>query len=324
MFTFRNCGRRAPPPSKIVLGRGGNPVYVLAYLAEHHRLFAKHHLTVQIEDFPTGRDALSALIQGKVDLATGYQTPVLLRSLEGHSLRILTSFHSATQNTAVVGRKDRGILTPTDLIGKKIGLTFDTSAELFVALLLKANGVPFSKVKQVNIQPKDLVEALKQGQVDAICAWQPFLFNAQNGLEAGGAVTFYSDNYIEMSLLVGMEPALESKRTAIVAFLKSLAEAEEILRDDPQAAFGVVEKFFPTEHSSALRAGWTGIEPELKLDNLLMLTLEQEAELFRQQGRVRANKAQIREMIDTSFLTDAHSEAVTLLDLPVRLTGGKK
>lgn len=305
------------PLPTITLGRGGNPVYVLMYLAEHHGLYEAAGVRVKVEDFATGRDALSALIEGKVDLSTSYQTPVLLRSFEGNPLRILSALHSASQNTAIVGRTDRGIREAADLAGKKVGLTFDTSAELFLALLAKSNGVPLSKIQTVNLPVTELPAALKEGTVDAICTWQPNLFNAQTALPAGETITFYSENYTEMSLLVGLQPTLNRNRAAVVALLRALAQAEEILHRDPQGAFSVVEKVFPTETGPALRAGWAGVDPALRVDNLLLLTLEQEAELFRQQGRVRASNARIRELIDTSFLNDAIPEAVTLLERPV-------
>ncbi len=309
------------PLPTITLGRGGNPVYVLMYLAEHHGLYEPQGVRVEVQSFATGRDALSAMIEGKVDLATSYQTPVLLRSFDGHPLRILSSLHSASQNTAIVARTDRGIRAPNDLAGKKVGLTFDTSAELFLTLLTRSNGVPLSKIKQVNLPTKDLPEALRAGTVDAICTWQPYLFNAQTALATGDTVTFYSENYTEMSLLVGMQANLDHKRPAAVAMLRALAQAEEILHRDPHGAFAVVERFFPTQTAPALRAGWKGVDAALKVDNLLLLTLEQEAELFRQQGRVRASDSQIREMIDSSFLTQASPEAVTLLDLPSKTVG---
>lgn len=318
-FQFWPNPQRALPT--IRLGRGGNPVYVLIYLAQHHGLFEAQGVHVEVEDFPTGRDALSALIAGRADLSTSYQTPVLLRSFEGHSLRILSALHSASRNTAIVARSDRGIRVPADLAGKRVGLAFDTSGELFLASMLKNNGVPLAKIKRVNLATKDLVEALKLGAVDAICAWHPDLFNAQTALPSGETITFYSDNYTEMSLLVGLQSNLEAKREAVVAMLRALGQAEELLHHDPAGAFSVVQKLFPNQSPPALRAGWKDIEPALKLDNLLLLTLEQEADLSRQQGRGGAGKAQIRQMIDTSFLSSAAPEAVTLLELPTKTVG---
>ncbi len=105
----------APPREPLVIGLVPEAGNGLALVALDRGFFAHEGIALEVRSFASGRDALRALLAREVDVATVYQTPVVLAALEGPSpVRLLTVVHRASRNTALVARADRGIATVGD------------------------------------------------------------------------------------------------------------------------------------------------------------------------------------------------------------------
>jgi len=57
---------------------------------------------------------------------------VMFAIMEGNKISIIATIQTSNRNNAIIARKDRGILTPQDLRGRKIATTFGTIAEFFM------------------------------------------------------------------------------------------------------------------------------------------------------------------------------------------------
>ena len=72
--------------------------------------------------------------------------------------------------------KDRGILQPGDLKGKKIGVARATIAEFYLGQFLSFHNLAWQDVEVVNLNPGDLMEALVNGKVEAVMTWEPYIY----------------------------------------------------------------------------------------------------------------------------------------------------
>ena len=70
-------------------------------------------------------------------------------------------------------RAGTGINKITDVKGKKIGITFGSTGDLWLRTILEANGIMTGDYKRINTRPPSLVSVLDTGGVDAIVAWSP-------------------------------------------------------------------------------------------------------------------------------------------------------
>jgi NitT/TauT family transport system substrate-binding protein len=141
-------------------------------------LWEKHGLTTTGTLFATGREAMQALLGGQADVAEVAPTPLVLAAFAGQPVRAFAVV-ARWSKWRVLARTDRGISTPADLKGKKIGIAVGTSSDLAFSYFLDSHGLTKSSVEIVNVSPPDMIPALDSGSVDAINIWQPFTYEAE-------------------------------------------------------------------------------------------------------------------------------------------------
>lgn len=304
---------RRPPIETLKIARVPIPSFGLVYLAESEGLFAKHGLDASFAEYKIGRDALKAVIGGEADLATTYQTPLVLKRLEGTSVRAISALHRSTRASASVARRDRGLASPSDLRGRKIAIVPGTSSQFFVWIFLTSYGIPATSVRIVSLDVTEITQAIEQGAVDAISIWEPYLHHAKR-LLGKNAQVFYSDVYTEVSLLVGLEAILLKRRDACLRAIRALRDAEQLAKREPARLLSVLARFDPSMEEATLRDIVQSLDFSLSLDNLLLTTLEQEAETLLEQERFREAKFNARDVVMTRYLEEISPESVTLFE----------
>src|SRR5512138_2105637 len=306
---------------KLVLGTVHLPALGLVYLAQAKGYFAAHGLEVEERRFNSGRDALAALAAGRIDAATAFETPVVLRAGRDPSLRVLTTTHVASGNTRLVARADRGISTAADLAGKRVGVPRNTNAEYFLQLLLAWAGVPQREVHVVDVSPTTGAEALASGDVDAVAIWAPHADRARRGAGPRGAVEIASEVYTELSVLVTREPVLSSRRQALVKLVSALADAERLVRERPAEASAAMRAEFTELDAADLAEAWRRVRLTLGLSHQLAAALEDESRWFRAAGRSDGAPLDVGVLLDAGVLSQVDPEAVTFVPPPRRAGG---
>jgi NitT/TauT family transport system substrate-binding protein len=188
---------------------------------------------VVIVPVANGRIAMSQLVSGAVDAATGSETQVLLNSVAEPRLRIVVTL--ADCRYRIVARRSSGITRLTDLRGKRVGATLNTSSQYYLAGMLRKAGLRDSDIQFVNLEGQDMPEALKKNAVDAVSMWEP---HAQNSLEGLGkdAVVFQDPGvYREQFNLNTRTDVLAdpARRMALARFLQAIDASSDRLRRRP-------------------------------------------------------------------------------------------
>ncbi|HEX9049746.1 MAG TPA: ABC transporter substrate-binding protein [Anaeromyxobacter sp.] len=303
---------------KLVLGTVHLPALGLVYVAQARGYFAAHGLDVEQRRFAAGRDAVAALGAGRIDAATAFETPVVLRAARDPSLRVLTTIHVASANTRLVARADRGISTPSDLAGKRVGVPRNTNAEYFLDLLLAWGGLSQRDVRLVEVDPGNAAGALGSGEVDAVAIWAPRSQEARRVAGPRGAVEMTSEVYTELSLLVTRQPVLAARRGAFVKLVAALADAERLVRERPGEAFAALRAGFADVSEADLAEAWAAVRPTLGLTHQLAAALEDESRWFRAAGRVEGAPLDVGALLEPDVLAEVDPEAVTFVPPPRR------
>ena len=115
---------------KIIFGvdtftMASSPVFV----AEAKGFWKEEGLEVDIRPFVNSRLALDALLGGSVDIATVIDYAVVLAAFQQQNVKIITTISTSEKHVNILARKDRGVLKPQDLAGKKIAMSYGTSGE---------------------------------------------------------------------------------------------------------------------------------------------------------------------------------------------------
>jgi NitT/TauT family transport system substrate-binding protein len=274
------CEAPPPAPESLVVAEAHLPVYGLLYIAEREGLFHDAGLTVTFQRHDTGRDALAAVVAGQADVATPYDTPVVINIQQGRPIRVLSTLAVTNGYTAVVARADRGITEPVQLRGKRIAVPIDTSADYLLSLLLANAGVAPAEVQRVPLMPAAATAALIQGQVDAAAIWSPFTQQAETALGSAAVKVFTSPLYLETITLSTIEPVLRARPEALKRLLRALVRAEDLALREPERALQDVLAVLDDLPPDGVREHWQRLQPQIRLDNLLLATLTGELKWY--------------------------------------------
>jgi ABC-type nitrate/sulfonate/bicarbonate transport system substrate-binding protein len=304
---------------EIVVAEAGQPSLALLYVAEAKGYFRDERVKVRFTTFTLGRDALDSVIAGHADIATVYQTPTLIRLYEGRPLAIVSTLHSSTRSHVIVARRDRGIIMPSDLRGRRIGVTPGTTTEYFLAAFLAAEGISSDAVQRENIEPAGYERALSTGAVDALVAFNPHPYTLERNLGKEALSVFRSDVFVETSLLVGLRDRLAAKAEATRRLLRALARAQEYAARHREESIAIVaRRLGATQPEYAIREGWDSLRLGIGLDNVLLATLELEAEWMRSTRGVKGLAPDLEAALAPQYLNESSPEAVTIMPRPKR------
>jgi NitT/TauT family transport system substrate-binding protein len=189
---------------------------------------------------------------------------------QGATLKVLAAFIQRSEGT-VVSFEESGFKKPQDLIGKKVASTPGSSSTVLFQAMLKASGIPESKIDAVNIDATSKVASLLQHRVDAISgltssecvlarlqvpeekiACMPM---ADFGVNALGAGILANDDTIKQN------PDLV--RRFVRASIKGLNEAVQ----NPAEAAAIGKKHFPLADVKVLQAQLESLIPSLHSPN---------------------------------------------------------
>ena len=108
----------------IILGCETSLVTSPVWIAENKGYFQEEGLNVKIKEFGSGRTALRTMLnEGKLDMVTVAQTPVMFNSFNRNDYAIIAAMVYSDDDVKILARQDKGIRSPSDLRGKKMGVT---------------------------------------------------------------------------------------------------------------------------------------------------------------------------------------------------------
>ncbi len=284
----------------------------LVWIAENQGYFRDNGLEVITKDYPSGKLAADALLAGEADISVSADVVLVSNSFTNLALRILGTA-DIVDIVEVIVRKDRGIREPGDIKGKKIGVTKKTVGEFFFGTFLTFNHLSLADVEIVDLQPKDMVSALSRGDVDAICTWQPNVFNAKQQL--GNKVISWpaqSGQKYHM-LFLTKEKFIKDHPEAVKRFIQSVIQAEKFVQEYNEQSKDFIAKKYDYSHSY-IEDVWKGHDFIVELPQSLILTMEDEARWRIANNLTNATKVpNYLNYIYTDALEEVKPEAVKII-----------
>jgi ABC-type nitrate/sulfonate/bicarbonate transport system substrate-binding protein len=208
-----------------------------------------------------GTDLPSMWGAGNIHLGTATATMVVPIAASGQAIyNIAPQSDIAGTQQIVLGKKGQEIVrSPKDFEKIKIGMPKGASVTMAIQAMARDHGVDFSKIQFVNLSPPDSVTALAKGDIDAMAAWAPWVFNAVK--QAGGKVYFTGNR----SLIPGKEgrvdwlhvhagvvasgKMLKDNPNTLKAILRALRKATDSINKDREAAVKIVAREMKTDEA---------------------------------------------------------------------------
>ena len=276
-FLFGRDRPQEPAKAKITLGCERSLLTTPVWIAENKRYFQEAGLNVTIKEFDSGKASLVALLKEKnVDVCTVAQTPIMFNSFDRDDFVIIAAMVSSDKDVKVLVRQDKGIKAPSDLKGKKVGLTKGTTGQFFLDLFLTHKGIAPSEIESVDLGPSALPQALSDGRVDAICTWEPHIVNAKRLLGQKALVLPSEGIYREDFYFVASRKFAKNNPEALKRFLRAVEKGEEFIRGKREKAISIVSERLKSDRALTSSI-WGQFTFQLVLDQSILTSLEDEA-----------------------------------------------
>jgi ABC-type nitrate/sulfonate/bicarbonate transport system substrate-binding protein len=261
------------------------PVSLPLYVAQQRGYFEREHLDVAITDCSGGTRCLRMVLDGKADLATTSEMPVVLQAFGHADVAIVATMAHASDNLKLVARKGSGVTRGEQLDGRKVGVIAGTSAQYLLETHLLTVGVDPQHVTMVPLQAEETVAALQSGRIDAVAVWEPYGYAALHGPDAVGVRLPLSGGYIESYNLVGLRSQFARHGDALARLLRAIDRAEQFIQADPAAAQAILRDQLKLDQHFVDWV-WGGLGFRLSLDQALLTTMEGEVRWAQREGHV--------------------------------------
>jgi NitT/TauT family transport system substrate-binding protein len=189
------------------------------------------------------------------------------------------------------------------LYGLKIAYRSGSTGDLQINLLAKHYNLDVRKLQLVNLSPDDATTAYAAKQVDAVAAWEPYLFDASQKrptklLHTGRTSHFASNDGAKVTIapahgvLIAREEFVRTNPNATKAVLRALVKAQEFIdnRQNQDELVRIATKRM-AQREDYIRASLQRFQLRLDIDTVLESDLQTVAQFMKQGGRLKSEPA---------------------------------
>ncbi len=232
-------------------------------VADQMGFFKAEGVKVNPRWYINGPDLPSMWGAGNIHIATATATMVIPIAASGQPIfNIAPQSDIAGTQQIILGKKAQQIVhSPKDFEKLKIGMPKGASVTMAIENMANATGIDFAKIQFVNLAPPDAITALAKGDIDAMAAWAPWVFNAVK--QAGGKVYYTgSKSYIPgkegdvdwllvHAGVVASGKMIKENPNTLKAILRALDKATGAINANRDAAVKIVAREMKMDEATA-------------------------------------------------------------------------
>jgi NitT/TauT family transport system substrate-binding protein len=248
----------------------------LIFIAEDQQFFIRNGLNISSRYYDTGLGSLNGVLNGEVDIATPVGEYAMVgKVFDDAEIKAIGTIDKV-EYQAIVARKDRGIQNTSNLKGKRVGVIGRTQQEFYLTRFLQLNGIKTDDVTLVNITLSQCVDAIVNGDVDAVMVVPPYTDTVQERLGSNAMLWPAQANQLTHQLVICRKEWATQHPHVVERFLKSLADAQDYLLRYPPKAQNIVRERLKLTDQEIARI-WTRNQFGLSLDQSLVVAMEDQA-----------------------------------------------
>lgn len=220
------------------VGAAGNVGGMIVFIAQAKGFFAKNGIDAKVVTRQTGGALTKSLRAGEMDYAPAAFTNLPAALEKGMKVKAFVGYTGASyvKSTSdnfvgIAARAGSGIKTLKDLRGKKLGVTFASTGDLYLRTILRKNGITKRDYNRINTRPPSLVAVLDTGGVDAIVAWEPNLTRALDKVKGSTLIARGGDHVCFCAGLHGFPKKVYGDRKKTQGVVDAMAQAAHWLRN---------------------------------------------------------------------------------------------
>lgn len=152
------------------------------------------------KEFNTGREMITALAAGLVDIGTIGTPPAALGIANNLPFKVYYFHDIIGESEALIVKKDSGINSINDLKGKKIATTFNSTSGFSLINALRLNTINADDVMLIDMEMPDIIKAWEKNEIDGAYVWQT---TKSKLILRGGKVVFKSSDLAKEGVITG-------------------------------------------------------------------------------------------------------------------------
>ena len=233
---------------------GNNFGHLPMFIGAEKGFFRKHGVDAKMLVVDTGTDMVNAMHDGRAQIGDMSTTTYLKAVHAGEPFKVIgLIMNDATRDNcddplAIVTKKGRGIEAGkvTDLKGKKIGLARGQTSDEYFKMVLRRAKMKYEELTIENIWSQfGLAPALKEGKVDAIVSWEPYVTQVLTEVPDSFAVIRGGHHMSYVMVATAHGPTVESKPAVVKSIAAGLAESSHFTRNNRDEAVEIFAKWVP-------------------------------------------------------------------------------
>jgi ABC-type nitrate/sulfonate/bicarbonate transport system substrate-binding protein len=222
------------------------------FVAQNQKMFEKIGIVPNYVKFTTGPAMLAALKGNDIDV--GYMTtaPVIFGLSQGLDLRIFFIESDSAATQALVTTPNAAMKTLGDQKGRKIGVTFGSSAHYALLKSLQDVKLSADSVSILDMQPGAMLPAFIRNDVDGAWSWDPWTAKMES--EGGHIVGSLSSMRLPMpGVWIARADWLYSNEVGVQKFIKAMDLTTELLKTENKDAIAAIANTLGVDEAVATR-----------------------------------------------------------------------
>lgn len=298
--------------AEVVLAVSPNPGSLPIYIAEAEGFFAAEGVAARMASRAFGKLSLRLLLDGKAQLCTVADLPIVLASFGSERFAIVATLNTNRDDTKIVTRRSSGIRGAADLVGRKVGTYTGTTAHYAFDSLLLLEDLDPARVTLVNLEPGEGKSRLLAGSVDAVALFEPWAFEAAQALGDDALVLQTRRVYPQTFNLVAAPAPRGPSSAELAAVLRALDRATRLIERDPARAKALLSARLKLD-AALVESSWVSLGYNLGLNQSLFAMLEGEARWALRLGLVQGPNPNFLGFIQSEPLRRIRPDSVTLV-----------
>jgi ABC-type nitrate/sulfonate/bicarbonate transport system substrate-binding protein len=239
-------GLSAPPAAgqalaRMVIATGVDPAFSQFYVAHAAGIFKKNGVDVQVNTGPSGSAMVAFLVGNQVNAAYGAEQAGITAHNIDPNVVVVAEGTTLLRWESIVGSKN--VQSLDDLKGKKLGIAPGTGSEVFWLEVVKHLRLNPADYTIVNVEAPEMVAALERGNIDAFSAWEPWPTRAIMSIKGAKIIRDSQGIYTGRNFIYMNRGWIETNRDTAERFMKSMAEANDLVNHHRDEAIQMVSKF---------------------------------------------------------------------------------
>lgn len=222
------------------------------FVARDQNMFKKAGLAADFTRFTAGPAMLAALKGEDIDIAFMTTAPAIFGLSQGLDLKVFFIESDAADTQALVSTKQAAMKSLADQKGRRIGVTFGTSAHYALLKSLQQLKIRPDSVKILDMQPSAMLPAFIKGDIDGAWSWDPWTAKMES--EGGHIVGSLGTMRLPMAgVWVARSKWLSVNEPAAQRFIKAMDETTTLLKTDEKAAVAAISEALGVDLNDATR-----------------------------------------------------------------------